>query len=120
MEKTQESQAKPISPLQVGYLTFSSRAEAEEVCSLLVKKKLIACANIFSEHLAIYEWDHKVERSQEVGALIKTSEECLEELKAELVKLHSYDTPCLITWHISNSHQPFEHWVLSQVKGHRQ
>lgn len=97
------------------YMTFADKAEAEKIASALLEKKLIACANIFAPHTAVYEWEGEVKTEEETAGLFKTEERHFAEIESLVKSLHSYDTPCIIGWQTDKSEADFSNWVSSTI-----
>ena len=57
--------------MSVVYVTASSAEEARRLANALVQQKLVACVNILPGVESIYEWQGKLESSQEVMLVIK-------------------------------------------------
>lgn len=93
------------------YSTFPSHKEAEKISSELVKKKLIACANIGQEITSIYEWKGKIENSKEIPVFFKTTQKNYAKTEQLIKKLHSYETPCIIALAIDGGYPPFFKWI---------
>jgi len=53
------------------YITCANIKEAKKISSILVRKKLIACANIFSDIQSVFFFFFKVNFSKEVIILVK-------------------------------------------------
>ena len=102
----------------MGYLTFSDQNEAQKICSDLVEKKLIACANILPNHTAIYSWQNKIESISETAAIIKTMGRHVETIESYLNAHHSYECPGFVTWSLDNGHSDFLEWINQQTKSH--
>lgn len=51
--------------------TASSEEEAKKIAHGLVSKSLVACVNIVPQIQSVYEWEGKVEQSQEYLLIIK-------------------------------------------------
>lgn len=97
------------------YTTFPSKQVAELICSELVNKKLIACANLFSAGLSIYQWEEKIEKTEECFALLKTIDSKIKEIEAFYKLHHPYETPCLIQISTDFVNQQFQTWVNTQI-----
>tara|TARA_B100000700_G_scaffold263782_1_gene301127 strand:- start:46 stop:246 length:201 start_codon:yes stop_codon:yes gene_type:complete len=54
------------------YITCSKRKEASKIAGFLLKKKLIACANIINNIESIFFWKGKIRKSKEVLVVGKT------------------------------------------------
>jgi periplasmic divalent cation tolerance protein len=97
------------------YVTCKDVAEAEEISSNLLERKLIACANIGPEITSIYEWQGKLEKSQEVRLILKTTEEKFTQIEEEIKKIHSYETPCIVQFNVTGGNKEFLDWIENSV-----
>lgn len=98
------------------YMTCPSAAEAEKIAEVLLDKKLIACANIMAPHTALYRWQGQVERTQEFIVIMKTRAELFEKTKEIILKMHSYECPCIVSWPIEAGHAPFMEWIEDETE----
>lgn len=119
MEKTQKQPSGPelktSASITLGYITFSNLEEAKKISSALVENKLIACANIFEDHTAVYMWQGHPSSEMETGALIKTQAHLIPKINSYLTKYHSYDCPCLVSWELNGGNPEFLNWVKEQT-----
>jgi len=97
------------------YMTAKDKEEAKSIAKALLVKKLIACANIFEGVTSIYEWNGEVCEEGEAVAIFKTKEPLFEELKEEVLKLHSYENPALIAIKADNGSEQFFSWIERQT-----
>ena len=95
------------------YITFRNTKEAEKIIAVLVKEKLIACAN-FVNVKSMYEWKKKLVRGSEVIVLCKTKPALVNRIQAKVSELHSYDVPCVLSWNV-DANSSFEKWVLEST-----
>lgn len=82
----------------VVYITCDSVKQAKDIGRQLMKKKLCACVNIFSEMEPMFFWPPKsgiIDESKEVVLLAKTIESKYKLLEDEVSKIHTYDVPCI-------------------------
>jgi periplasmic divalent cation tolerance protein len=93
------------------YATTPDFPTAQSIGQVLIEEKLAACANIFPHMHSIYLWENKLQHSDEVVLLIKTSSEALAHAQARITELHPYECPCIMAWEITQGHTPFLHWV---------
>jgi periplasmic divalent cation tolerance protein len=96
------------------YITNPTKKEARKVAEYLLKKKLIACANIFSTN-SLYHWQGKLADETEYILLAKTSEENYEKVRREVEKIHSYKIPCIIKIPASVNKKYFK-WLKETIK----
>jgi len=97
------------------YSTFPTKEIAIQLCNQLIAQKLAACANIFNGHIAVYEWEGKIQNEQEFSAFMKTKKESFDALKDTLTRLHPYSCPCIIALEISDGNSAFLDWINTQV-----
>ncbi len=97
------------------YSTFSNKEEAEKISNILLKEKLIACANIFPAHTAIYEWEGKICNEQEVAVIFKTVKSNINPVKDMIIDNHSYDCPSIISWDINSHNNEYTKWLESSL-----
>lgn len=93
------------------YVTYSSKESAKKINSLLLKNRLIACANTFPI-TSNYEWKGEIKEEQEFVSILKTKKEKFNEIKKEIKKIHEYDVPCIVKIDVS-ANSEFEDWINS-------
>jgi len=96
------------------YMTASTLKEAEKISNILLKKKLIACANIVKSN-SIYKWKNKVVHENEFIIYYKTNQNKVVEAERIIKKIHSYECPCIIQIPVK-SNAEYNSWVKSQLK----
>ena len=87
------------------YITCTNTKEAKKISSVLVRKKLIACANIFNNIQSVFSWKNKVNFSKEVIIMGKTTKKLQTKIILEVKKIHSYDVPCILFSKISSGNK---------------
>ena len=100
----------------VVFVTCANRAQARRVSTHLIRRHLAACVNVIPQVESIFWWQGKVERARETLLIIKTTRQAFERLRAEVVRLHSYDTPEIIALPIARGHQPYLEWVRASTR----
>lgn len=101
--------------LKLIYTTVPNEDVGKDLSRQLLDAKLIACANIFAPHTAIYEWEGKVCEEQEQVVILKTTDKHIDSLLEKLVEIHPYDTPCAIVLDPEKAHNDFAKWVEGQT-----
>ena len=54
------------------YITCPKKKEAQKIATFLVKKKLVACANIINNVESVFSWKSKVVKAKEILVIGKT------------------------------------------------
>ena len=96
------------------YITNPTRKEAEKVASHLLKRKLIACANIFPIE-SVFRWKGRINRTKEYVVIAKTLSRNFQKIKKEVRRIHKYEIPCIIRIKADASRE-FERWVKEEVE----
>lgn len=95
------------------YITYPDEATANKVSSILIEKRLVACANVFPIG-SIYTWKEKIESDREYVSIVKTIEANFEKVTEEVEKLHPYEVPCITGWS-AEANQAYEDWIEESV-----
>jgi len=98
----------------LNYITCKDKKEAKNIANHLMKKKLIACANIFPIE-SLYKWKEKLENNKEIVLLAKTTNKKSNTVEKEVKKIHSYDIPCIIKIN-ATANKDYEKWLNAQIK----
>jgi periplasmic divalent cation tolerance protein len=82
----------PFTPRLV-YVTASSVEEARQLANGILSERFAACVNIIPGVESHYWWHGKMEKSDEVTMVIKSSAEQFDSLAGYVRKHHSYECP---------------------------
>ena len=93
------------------YVTCVSKKEAKLIARNLIEHKLIACANIIDNIESIYSYNGEICNDNETLLLLKTKYNLFEKAKDIIMRLHSYDTPCVMMLDIKNANSDFADWI---------
>jgi periplasmic divalent cation tolerance protein len=99
--------------LNIIYITNPDRKTAKKIALRLLKKRLIACANIFPIE-SVYWWKGKIENAKEVVLILKTKEN-FNKIKNEVKKIHPYSIPCIIKFD-AEANKEYEEWLKRETK----
>lgn len=97
------------------YIPCKDKQQAMDISVHLLKKKLIACANIIPS-TSVYAWQGKLETNDEHILLAKTTDKKYKAIEKAVLALHSYTCPCITAWKISHVNSAYKKWVSSMVK----
>lgn len=97
--------------------TFSSEAEAKKIAKILLKERLIACANIIPSILSLYWWNDEIQEESEVIFFLKTSPDLEEKVIKRIKDLHSYDVPAIYAIpSMDKILSPYKDWILKETE----
>jgi periplasmic divalent cation tolerance protein len=96
--------------------TCGSPQEAQRLAHALVEKRLAACVNIVSGIRSVYRWKDAIEDEEEVLLVIKTSRPLFEELRNEILRLHSYEVPEVIALEVVDGSEGYLAWLDRELR----
>ena len=95
--------------------TASTKTEADQIANKLVQEKLAACVNIIPNIKSIYRWKDKINEDSEYLLIIKTVKRVEEDVFENICKLHSYDTPEMISIPVTGGEKNYLNWLSKSV-----
>ena len=95
--------------------TCDSEMLAEQLARHLVERRVAACVNILPRARSIYRWQEKIEDSSEWVLLIKSRRDLFAALRAEIQRLHTYETPEVIALPIVDGSEAYLGWLDGQL-----
>ena len=96
------------------YITCKDKKEAEKISMHLLKKRIIACANIF-QIKSMYWWNGKITKSDEQVMIAKTSNKNFRKLESEVKKMHSYEIPCILRINAA-ANKEYNEWMNREIR----
>ena len=96
------------------YITCKDRKEAEKISMHLLKKRIIACANIFPIK-SMYWWNNKIAKHNENVIIAKTSNKNFRKVENEIKKMHSYEIPCILRIDAA-ANKEYGEWANKEMK----
>ena len=96
------------------YIICKDAIEADKISFHLLKKRLIACANIFPVR-SMYRWKKKIVNDAENVVIAKTNEKNFPRVVSEVKKIHSYKIPCILKLD-SFANKEYTNWAEKEMK----
>ena len=96
------------------YITCKDEKEAEKIALNLLKKRLIACANIFPIK-SMYWWNNKIAKHNENVIIAKTSSKNFRKVENEVKRSHSYEIPCILKIN-ATANKEYQAWLNKEIK----
>ena len=96
-----------------------SQNVAEDIARSLLKRRLIAAANMLQDVRSFYHWKGTIECASEVPLLIKTRTDLFDHVVRQVRALHPYETPSITATVIDYVNDDYRDWVLEETAGAR-
>ena len=87
---------------------------AQTLAISLVDQHLAACANVMSPCQSVYRWQGKLENSEEIPLLIKTTRDRYAALESAIRVLHPYELPEIIAVPVVAGLPAYLDWVTQE------
>ena len=100
--------------MTLAYITCRNKKEAEKISMHLLKKKLIACANIFPVK-SMYWWKNEIASEDENVIIAKTNDKNFSKVVSETKKIHSYKIPCILKIN-AKANKEYENWADEELR----
>ncbi|HPN32057.1 MAG TPA: divalent-cation tolerance protein CutA [bacterium] len=95
--------------------TIDSKSKAVDLCQKSVELRLTACAQISGPIQSIYQWQNKIESSEEFYCVFKTKKDLYRRLEDFIKKNHPYQTPEIIAINIVAGSSDYLKWIESET-----
>lgn len=95
--------------------TCPDQTSAERIATTLVQESLAACVNISPGIHSVYRWEGRVEQTQEILLLIKSTGSVYNALETRIQELHPYELPEIIAVPIIQGAQSYLEWINSMT-----
>lgn len=90
--------------------------QAERIAGALVDARLAACVNLVPGVVSIYRWKGAVERESETTLIIKTADDRVAALMAELRRLHPYEVPEMAVVDVAHVNDDYALWLIAETR----
>ncbi|HLC64407.1 MAG TPA: divalent-cation tolerance protein CutA [Patescibacteria group bacterium] len=97
------------------YVICKNKTEAEKIAKMLLKLRLIACAN-WRQVESCYRWKNKIVNGHETVMILKTRQNYFKRVEGIIKKIHSYEIPCIIKLNPDKVSGNYQKWLLKETK----
>lgn len=98
------------------YFTCADVKDARKIVALLLKKRVVACANILAACESHYVWQGKLTQSAELPVLCKTRASLVKKAIQIIKKAHSYDCPGITSVKVQRGAGDFLKWIKASTE----
>ena len=97
-------------------VTVANTEEAVRISKRVVGKRLAACANIIPGVQSIFRWKGKIDESQEVLLILKSTKSRYSALEKLVQSMHTYEIPEIIALRVEDGLAQYLGWVCDETR----
>jgi periplasmic divalent cation tolerance protein len=97
-------------------ITCPGKEESEAIAGVLLKERLIACANIIPSVTSFFWWTGKIHKADESMIIAKTKKSSLRQLIQRVKKIHQYENPEIIALPVIGGSKEYMKWIEDETK----
>jgi len=97
------------------YTVCQNKTAAKKIANMLLRLKLIACANWWPI-ASVYRWNDKVINDKEVALILKTRKNYYKKVETVIKKIHRYETPCICRISIDQVEKKYRDWLIKETR----
>lgn len=97
------------------YIICKNKIEGEKIGLGLLKKKLIACYNLWPVN-STYWWQKKIVKDKEAVLLLKTLAKNYPAIEKWVKKWHSYQVPCIFSLKPGKIEKRYFDWLNKEIQ----
>ena len=97
------------------YVTVKDEGEGLSIAQKVVEKRLAACANLYPQIKSIFNYQNQIQTQDEAVLILKTTAQAYDKLEKFIIKIHSYDDPCVLRLAIEDGAADFMSWIKDTV-----
>jgi periplasmic divalent cation tolerance protein len=110
------SLVKALNDYIIILVTTKDEQEAEKISQLLLKERLIACANIVGPVTSFFHWSGKTEKAEECLVVMKSRRDLFGQVAESVKRLHSYEVPEVLALPIVDASKAYLDWMSVVLK----
>ncbi|MCF7877315.1 MAG: divalent-cation tolerance protein CutA [Candidatus Omnitrophica bacterium] len=96
-------------------LITAPKKDAKKVAKKLLNKHLCGCVNIIDSVESLFLWHGKIDREKESLLIVKTVDSLFGKLEEEILRIHPYDVPEIISFKLNNVSKPYAGWFKEEL-----
>lgn len=104
-----------MSEYAVVLVTAPNLAEAQSIATLLLERRLVACANLLPGVTSLFWWEGQIERAEEVLLVMKTRCDLLPAVTRTVTEAHSYEVCEVVALPIMGGSEAYMRWIDNNV-----
>ena len=101
---------------RVVLITCPDQSTARALADALVSERLAACVNLVPGVESVFWWEGRVDRTQEVLLIVKTTSRRLAALTKAVKQRHPYQVPEILALPVVSGYPPYLAWMRDSLR----
>ena len=101
---------------RVVLITCPDQSTARALAGALVSERLAACVNLVPGVESVFWWEGRVDRTQEVLLIVKTTSRRLAALTKAVKQRHPYQVPEILALPVVSGYPPYLAWMRDSLR----
>ncbi len=97
------------------FTSLPDAVSAQTLAGSLIEQRLAACVNILAPCRSLYRWQGKIEHTEEVPLLIKTTSDRYVALEQAIRAQHPYELPEIVAVSVRSGLPAYLDWVARET-----
>ncbi|MBU1887674.1 MAG: divalent-cation tolerance protein CutA [Candidatus Omnitrophica bacterium] len=97
------------------FITAADKKEAKKIAGILLKNRLVACANLIKDIESYFWWQGKKQKAKECLIVAKTKKTLLNKVIKLVSSIHSYECPEIIAVPVIGGYRPYMDWIEKET-----
>jgi len=93
------------------FVTTPNSKTTQKIIKTLLEEEMISSAQISNNIKSYYWWNNKIQKKTETLIIMITLEKNFKNIEKEIIKLHPYKVPQIISVSISNANKDCLKWI---------
>jgi periplasmic divalent cation tolerance protein len=98
------------------FVTCQSKKEAHVIAASLLRKRMVACANILPGISSEFWWKGRIDKAKEVLLILKSVNSNFKKIEKEVKRLHSYEVPEIVAIPIIAGSKEYLGWIKKEAR----
>lgn len=97
------------------YTICKNKKEAKKIATMLLKLRLIVCANWWPIE-SVYRWQNRIVNDKEVAMIFKTRKNYYKRVESIIKKIHRYEVPCILKLPVDKAEGKYLEWLRKETR----
>lgn len=114
--RRREKKKEDMETVLIVTTTFEHLKDAERMAEQLLRRRLVACAQILGPITSQYWWQDEIVSAQEYQLVLKSDEQVYGDLERAMRAEHPYQTPEIVAVRPEHASESYRQWLRGELR----